>query len=109
MSRLRCFDIMSDMETEEIRQLIQWLQDRVTLATGDEPAISFAKPNAADFSAKGFGADVVAITLKAPWWPEMVTDIVETPEYAEPGESAEQILSYAKDVVSEYVRKRLFT
>ena len=71
--------------------------------------MSFAEPGAADFKAKGFDDDVLAITLESDWWQEMVTDIIETPEYAEPGESAEQILSYAKDVVSEYVRKRLFT
>ena len=100
---------MSIMETEEIRKFIQWLQELVTLATGDELKITFAEPTADDFSAKGFEAEVVAFTLEAAWWPEMVTDIVETPEYAEPGESAEQVLSYAKDVVSEYVRKRLYT
>ena len=109
MSSCRCFDIMSVMETEEIRKFIQWLQDRVTVATGDAPTISFSEPTADDFSAKGFDAEAVAITLGSQWWSEMVTDIVETPEYAEPGESADQILSYAKDVVSEYVRKRLYT
>ena len=109
MSRRRCFDIMSVMETDEIRQLIQWLQELVTLATGDELKISFTEPTADDFSAKGFDAEVVTITLGSQWWSEMVKDIVETPEYAEPDESAEQVLSYAKDVVSEYVRKRLYT
>jgi hypothetical protein len=39
----------------------------------------------------------------------MVTDIVETPDYAEPGESSAQVLEYARDVVKEYVAKRLYT
>ena len=39
----------------------------------------------------------------------MVTDIIETPDFAEPGESPQQVLQYARDVVKEYVAKRLFT
>ncbi len=101
--------MMPDMETSDIKMLITWIQGRVTLAEGESVSISFAEPNAGDFSAKGFDDEAIAATLQAAWWPEMVTDIVETPEYAEPGESAEQILTYAKDVVSEYVRKRLYT
>jgi len=44
--------------------------------------------------------------LSAPWWDEMVTDIVETPEMCDPEDPPEQVLAYAKDVVSEYIRKR---
>ena len=102
-------DMMSAMETDDIKRLITWLQDLVALEEGENVAISFAEPNAGEFSARGFNDETVEITLKSAWWPEMVTDIIETPEYAEPGESAEQILAYAKDVVSEYVRKRLYT
>ena len=43
------------------------------------------------------------------WWSEMVTDVVETPEFSDPGESAEQVLEYARDVIKEYVAKRLYT
>ena len=102
-------DMMSDMETDDIKTLISWLQTRVTLDAGESVSISFAEPDAGEFSTKGFDDEVIKITLGAPWWPEMLTDIVETPEYAEPGESPEHILTYAKDVVSEYVRKRLYT
>jgi hypothetical protein len=38
----------------------------------------------------------------------MVTDVVETPEFAEPEDSPEQVLNYAKDVVREYIWKRLY-
>lgn len=109
MSRPLVLDIMSGMEKNDIKTLITWLQDRVSLEGIGQPVIVFAEPGAADFKAKGFDDDVLAITLESDWWREMATDIIETPEYAEPGESAEQILTYAKDVVSEYVRKRLFT
>jgi hypothetical protein len=36
----------------------------------------------------------------------MVTDIVETPEMCDPEDPPEQVLAYARDVVSEYIRKR---
>ena len=39
----------------------------------------------------------------------MVADIIDTPEFAEPDESPEQVLQYARDVVVEYFRKRLGT
>lgn len=109
MSRQLVLDIMSGMEKDDIKTLISWLQDRVSLEGRGEAVISFAEPSADDFKARGFDDDAIAITLGSDWWPEMVTDIIETPEYAEPEESAKQILTYAKDVVSEYVRKRLYT
>ena len=98
------------METDEIKRMYEWIQGRVTLADAtDGIAISFDEPNSDDFSEAGFAPEVVELTLDSDWWREMVTDIVETPEYAEPGESAEQILQYARDVVKEYVAKRLYT
>ncbi|MCI5137127.1 MAG: DUF2065 domain-containing protein, partial [Candidatus Electrothrix sp. AR1] len=45
--------------------------------------------------------------LAASWWEEMVTDIIETPDFCEPDESPQQVLEYAKDVVSDYIRKRV--
>lgn len=98
------------MDEAEIRRLYQWIQSRVTLAdTPDAVAIAFAEPSADDFRNEGFAAEAAKFTLESAWWPEMAVDIVETPEYAEPDESAEQILQYARDVVKEYVAKRLFT
>jgi hypothetical protein len=44
--------------------------------------------------------------LAAPWIPEMFAEVLETPELCEPGNSVEQVLRYARDVVGEYVRKR---
>jgi hypothetical protein len=76
---------------------------------GDGIVISFDEPGSGDFSGAGFESEAVELTLHSDWWKEMVTDIVETPEYAEPGESPEQVLGYARDVVKEYVAKRLYT
>jgi hypothetical protein len=97
------------MDKGEIKKLYEWIQSRVALGDGDTVTITFDEPTAEDFAARGFDEEAVALTLGSAWWAEMATDIVETPEYAEPGESAEQILGYARDVVVEYVRKRLYT
>ena len=37
--------------------------------------------------------------LDAPWWDEMVADVVETPEMCDPEDPPEQVLQYARDVV----------
>lgn len=98
------------MEKEDIKKMYEWIQSRVRLAPGsDEPVIAFDPPTTEDFRENGFDDEMVALTLRSRWWPEMVVDIIDTPEYAEPDESAEQVLQYARDVVVEYVRKRLGT
>ena len=38
---------------------------------------------------------------------EMTADIVETPDLCEASDPPQQVLEYAKDVVSEYLRKRV--
>jgi hypothetical protein len=97
------------VNSDEIKKLYEWLQSRVVLhAGGEEPVIRFEQPTVADFSAEGFGEEAVALTLDAAWWKEMVVDIVETPEFAEPDDSPEQVLRYARDVVREYIWKRLY-
>ena len=45
-------------------------------------------------------------TLQLEKWDEMVTDIIETPDFCDPGDSPQQVLEYARDVVSDYIRKR---
>lgn len=98
------------MEHDEIKRMYTWIQSRVTLADAtDGIAISFDEPNSDDFAEAGFDPQAVELTLGSDWWKEMVADIIETPEYAEPGESPEQVFAYARDVVVEYVRKRLYT
>jgi len=98
------------MENDEIKRMYEWIQGRVTLADAtDGIAITFEEPDSEEFLSAGFGPESIELTLGSDWWREMVTDIIETPEYAESGEPAEQVLQYARDVVKEYVAKRLFT
>lgn len=98
------------MDSNEIKRMYQWIQTRVELAADpDAVSILFDEPTAEDFEKQGFEKEAVALTLESGWWREMATDIVETPDFAEPGESREQILQYARDVVKEYVAKRLYT
>ena len=98
------------MDKEDIKKLYGWIQERVHLDRGvTEVTIKFEEPTEGDFKDAGFDEEVVILTLRSEWWPAMVADILETPEYAEPGESLEQILGYARDVVQEYVWKRLYT
>ena len=98
------------MEADEIKRMYEWIQTRVVLGErADKVTIVFDEPTARDFEDRGFGAEAISLTLESRWWAEMAADIVVTPDYAEPGESPEQVLIYARDVVVEYVRKRLFT
>ena len=96
------------MEKNDIQKLYGWLQERVTLVReAPATAIAFDEPGEQDFRDAGFSEEAVELTLGSAWWAEMVTDIVETPDFAEPEEPPEQILTYARDVVKEYVWKRL--
>jgi hypothetical protein len=98
------------VEKADIQKMYEWIQGRVRLTPGsDEPVIAFDAPTAEDFKECGFSEDDTALSLGSAWWPQMVVDIIETPEYAEPDESPEQVLRYARDVVVEYFRKRLGT
>lgn len=96
------------MQKDEIKRMIAWLQTRVNLAKGgDGIKIIFDEPGAGDFRAQGFDAEVIGLTLEREWWAEMATDIIETPDFSEPDETPEQVLGYARDVVSEHIGKRL--
>ncbi|MHC4660069.1 MAG: hypothetical protein ACYS8W_00145 [Planctomycetota bacterium] len=98
------------MERDEIKRMFEWIQKRITLADGTGGVkIDFDIPKAEDFGNAGFGAEAVTLTLEAHWWEDMVADVIETPDFAEPDDSPEQVLQYARDVVSEYIRKRLYT
>jgi len=98
------------MEKEDIKRMYEWVQNRVRLVPdSDKTVIAFDAPTTDDFKEQGFDDELASLTLGSAWWPEMVADIIETPEFAEPDETAEQVLQYARDVVVEYVRKRLGT
>jgi len=87
---------------EFLRQKVH-LKDR---ETDGEVVIGFDAPTAGDMAQAGLAPDGSRRILDAPWWDEMVTDIIETPEMCDDDDPAEQVLEFARDVVSEYIRKR---
>jgi len=98
------------MSPDELRAIMAFLRERVGLDSKESErpvAIAFLPPTAEDMLGAGLHAEGVEQVLSAPWWDEMVTDIIETPDFCEPDESPEQVLAYAKDVVSDYIRKRV--
>ncbi len=97
------------MTPDELRAIMDWLRQRVYLkAPGPEGEvrIGFDTPADEEVGAAALNREGCRQILEAPWWDEMVCDIVETPEMCDPQDPPEQVLGYARDVVSEYVRKR---
>ena len=94
------------MTPDELRAIIADLESRVTLASDSPPTVAFACPTEDEMVTAGLNPDGVRQLLTAPWWAEMVEEVVETPEFCEPGDPPEQVLRYARDVVVEYIRKR---
>ena len=97
------------MTPDELRAIMDFLQQKVFLkdSGGDgDVIVGFDAPTAAAMTQAGLNPVGSQQILDAPWWDEMVTDIVETPEMCEPEDSPDQVLEYARDVVSEYIRKR---
>ena len=96
------------MTPEQLRTVIGLLERRVGCAPSPAGGctVSFAPPTAADLAAAGIAVDEAERVLTAPWWPEMVDEIVDTPTFCGDDEPPETVLRYARDVVGEYVRKR---
>ena len=97
------------MEPDELRGIMDFLRQRVRLEVGDtadQVVIHFDAPAVTEMAAAGLNPEGSQSVLAAAWWDEMVADVVETPEMCEPEETPEQVLAYARDVVSEYIRKR---
>jgi len=97
------------MTPEDLRSMMDYIRERVSLDSkdpGNPVAITFLVPTEEEMIGAGLEVDGVRRILKAPWWDEMVTDIIETPEFCDSGDPPEQVLEYAKDVVSDYIRKR---
>jgi len=97
------------MTPDELRAIINFLRERVQLEViTDESsvAISFIAPTSREMIDSGLNPGGVRQLLQVSWWDEMVTDIIETPDFCEPEDSREQVLEYAKDVVSDYIQKR---
>jgi hypothetical protein len=97
------------MNPEELRKIMEFLRQRVHLdvaETANQVTIRFDVPSVAEMEAAGLNPEGSQSILDAPWWDEMVVDVVETPEMCEPEDTPEEVLAYARDVVSEYIRKR---
>ena len=97
------------MTSEELQAIIAYLKERVCPGSreNESPAvIEFHAPTENEMIDAGLSAEGARQILRVPWWEEMVTDIVETPEMCDPKDSPQQVLEYAKDVVSDYIRKR---
>ena len=97
------------MNPEELREIMDFLRQRVQLDLGaatEGPVIRFDAPTLADMEAAGLDPEGSASILAAAWWDDMVIDVLETPEMCEPEDTPDQVLTYARDVVSEYIRKR---
>ena len=96
------------MTPDQLREIMEFLRSRVALGEpdGGEVTIRFDAPTGEAMAAAGLDAVGSRQILDAAWWAEMVTDVVETPDMCYPEDPPEQVLEYAKDVVSEYIRKR---
>ena len=94
------------MTPEQLRAIIAYLRERVHLAKSTL-VITFHAPREEEMIDAGLNSKGVKQILGVPWWEEMVTDIVETPDYCDPDDSPQQVLGYARDVVSDYIRKRI--
>ncbi len=95
------------MHADDLRRLMTWLQGHVTLAEPGSCRVVFAAPSAADMAAAGLHPEGIARVRGAPWWDELVADILETPDLCAPEDPPEQVLGFARDVVAEYIRKRV--
>ena len=98
------------MTPDELRAIIAFLRERVRLdagKAGTPVTITFRGPAEDEMIGAGLDATGVKQILRAPWWEEMVADIVETPDFCEPDDSPQQVLAYARDVVTDTLRKRV--
>jgi len=92
--------------TDQLRAIVEYLQDKVILVTDGDRAIAFDPPSADEMTIAGLDGPIATSLTSAPWWEEMVDDIIETPDFAEPDATPTVVLGYARDVIREYIGKR---
>ena len=97
------------MTPDDLRAIMEFLRQRVSLGPPKEGCpvtVTFYAPTQQEMIDAGLSAEGAGRILAVPWWDEMAEDIVETPGMCEPEETPLQVLDYARDVVTEYIRKR---
>ncbi len=98
------------MTPDDLKKIISLLKSRITIGgeNADDPiTVNFDEPDLAAMTKAGLDEKASSEVLEAPWWNEMVSDIIETPDFCEPDDPPEQVLMYAQDVVMDYLRKRV--
>ena len=90
--------------SDQLRDIVRYLQDLV--GTHGDREVVFEPPEVPEMVAAGLDEATARRLLAAPWWPEMITDVLETPEFSDPTASRDIILGYARDVIQEYIWKR---
>lgn len=91
---------------EQLRAIVEHLENRVKLVTAGDCTIAFDPPTVEEITGAGLDAPTFTSLTSAPWWQEMVDDIIETPDFAEPDATPSVVLGYARDVIREYIGKR---
>ncbi len=97
------------MTPEELRAIMEYLRQRVRIGPGESGSgvsVAFDVPAEREMVEAGLNAEGAGRLLRAPWWEDLVKDVVETPQMCEADDPPERILEYARDVISEYIRKR---
>lgn len=75
--------------------MMAYLREAVRLGPKEAESpvvITFLAPTEEDMINAGLNAEGMKRLLQVPWWDEMVTDIIETPEYCDPSDSPQQVL-----------------
>ena len=98
------------MTPDDLKEIMSFLRARVSISgdKADSPLqIVFDVPDLATMIGVGLDETGSKEILNAAWWGDMVNDIIETPDFCEPDDPPEQVLIYARDVVTDYLRKRI--
>jgi hypothetical protein len=91
---------------EQLRRLMDLLRGRVHPSGEGAREVVFDAPSEQELVDAELPREGVRQLLDAPWYQEMIEDVRETPDFCSPEDSPEVVLGYARDVVTEYLRKR---
>jgi hypothetical protein len=96
------------MERQDIKIAVELLVRRVRLVrNGDSCSLAFEDLDRDGMLALGIVPEVADRLAGTAWWSDMLGDVAETPDFCEPDATDDEMLELARDVVREYVAKRL--